>query len=1410
MKTTVTTAADMTITTAVASSQALPGLPADLPSSPEDNPASSSTDVTINDNNNPRKSVILKSLQSMIGGGSFRTDYTVGQLSLSNTINVSARSKMDMSIFQTKKNGSWAIRGVTLVTDNLSYFVEKQKGSWWSRHLVANAKTTTTPTPNTGTTTTAAPSTKSGSAPTRKALLKHVTMTVLPGEVAFVMGPSGAGKSTLLDALAGRIKNGIMSGHMYFNGRPRDASFYANSAYVRQDDVHIPNLTVEETLYFAARLRLGEEYTDTERRMRVNAVSDLLGLRTCLISMVGDAGIRGISGGQLKRLSIAVEIMNMPSLIFLDEPTSGLDSVMAHDVMTFTNRLADQNRTILATIHQPSSDTFALASKVILVTAGRVAFCGPASEAQAYFTSPRLGFSAATYTNPADFIIAVVSGAEVSTNLVIGAHNTDAKKLSELYESSAYFQAPLTNAPSTTDGGLTRLPQHFPTSTTDQTLTLIRRFWIAQSRQWEFVVAQLGKNIIVASVCGAIFFGQGREISTPTFTNVSFNVSSLWYFAMLYTVLSCLQIIPHLFFYKVLYTRERSANVYSTFAYWAANAIVSVPLLIVSHVVFVEISYWMVGLYPNASIHFFALFVTFLNNLISFYCAQYIAAVSPSAEVALAMFPLVFLFLGSFAGFTIPLGELPAGWKWASYISYPRWTYEALIINEFENRLDRAAVLAFYSFDRFDKYFSLPILCAFIVFTNVLVYVGLSPAQSKLRFEGPTSPGDSPKKEIIVVMEDPISPLSPTTLTLEDFKVRSAQRFPATAGLSLIFRDLQYSIGKSPERAARILKGVSGTVFPGQMCALMGGSGAGKSTLLDLLAYRKTGGYITGEYLIGGRTEKPASKWCSYVTQDSVHISLFTVQETLEYAALLRLDEKTSLQKRKERAVDVMKMLGLEDVADVLVGSSLLKGISGGQARRLSIGVEIMQLPDVIFLDEPTTGLDSQISHEVMSSVRNIANHNRTVVCTIHSPSEAVYNLFDSLLLLALGRQTYFGPVSDASAYFSQVELGWRMPMGKNPADFIMEANQGLLTGVDGSRRTIRELNQLFLSSANYTGIKNVIDKILLAKANQQQNERKQRNHGSEGHRTFQGRAAVAAVPLRIRGDSFMVTLLEPERYPRSTFAQMYILSHRQFRKAWKMKRDVFYSMLRNILVAVFHGSLYTNLSPGAIQSRLSLLFFAIMFVMMANQSFIPNVTDDRLLFYRERGAGVYGTVPYWFSSSLAYIPQCALASITYCTVVYKMSGLNAAAGAFGYFCLVVTMCGLCGMYFCQLVSLASPNSQIAVSVFPAALFLVVAFAGFVVRLPSLPDWLGSWAPIISFARWGFQGLVINEFKGNEKIDYYEIIQMQIPEPYQAFIENFGFEGYSKYDSLPILAICLAILWLATIIPIKFVSFEKR
>lgn len=165
-----------------------------------------------------------------------------------------------------------------------------------------------------------------------KFLLRDVSMRVQPGELCYLMGPSGAGKTTLLEVLAGRLRLGTLRGQVTFNSQPRNSTFWRESSYVKQDDLHIAQLTVQETLHFAARLRMsGKIFTQAERDSRVGAVAELLGLDVCLHSICGDALNRGISGGQLKRLSIGVEIMTMPSLIFLDEPTSGLDSVIAHE-----------------------------------------------------------------------------------------------------------------------------------------------------------------------------------------------------------------------------------------------------------------------------------------------------------------------------------------------------------------------------------------------------------------------------------------------------------------------------------------------------------------------------------------------------------------------------------------------------------------------------------------------------------------------------------------------------------------------------------------------------------------------------------------------------------------------------------------------------------------------------------------------------------------------------------------------------------------------------------------------------------------------------------------------------------------------------------------------------------------------
>ena len=241
-----------------------------------------------------------------------------------------------------------------------------------------------------------------------------------------------------------------------------------------------------------------------------------------------------------------------------------------------------------------------------------------------------------------------------------------------------------------------------------------------------------------------------------------------------------------------------------------------------------------------------------------------------------------------------------------------------------------------------------------------------------------------------------------------------------------------------------------------------GASGAGKSTLLDVLAQRKTTGTISGQILYN---YSPALTSSAYVMQDNVHIASLTVKESLWYAAQLRLPEQWSTVEKEERVQHILQVLGLTAVANTIVGNEYKRGISGGQAKRLSIGVEIINLPDLMFLDEPTTGLDSTISLEVMAAVRNLANQNRTVICTIHSPSPPTFALFDSLLLLAKGRTIYFGPVDEAVPYFTQSPFEFHFKPNSNPADFVVAVAGSFLQGKGDRHVSGDELADYYSSS---------------------------------------------------------------------------------------------------------------------------------------------------------------------------------------------------------------------------------------------------------------------------------------------------------------------------------------------------------
>lgn len=240
-----------------------------------------------------------------------------------------------------------------------------------------------------------------------RVILKGINGTVLPGELLAILGPSGSGKTTLLSALGRRLRP--TSGSITYNGKSFSAAMKRNTGFVAQHDVFSPHLSVTETLVFTALLRLpAGGLTKEEKVARAEAVIDQLGLTKCKKTIIGGKIVRGISRGERKRVSIGQELLMNPSLVFLDEPTTGLDSTVAKRIVLTLWELARGGRTVVMTIHQPSSRLFYMFDKVLLLSEGTCLYFGKGECAMEYFSS--LGYAPLRDMNPADFLLDLSNG----------------------------------------------------------------------------------------------------------------------------------------------------------------------------------------------------------------------------------------------------------------------------------------------------------------------------------------------------------------------------------------------------------------------------------------------------------------------------------------------------------------------------------------------------------------------------------------------------------------------------------------------------------------------------------------------------------------------------------------------------------------------------------------------------------------------------------------------------------------------------------------------------------------------------------------------------------------------------------------------------------------------------------------
>ncbi|XP_057509317.1 ABC transporter G family member 7-like isoform X2 [Actinidia eriantha] len=535
--------------------------------------------------------------------------------------------------------------------------------------------------------------------------------------------------------------------------------------------------------------------------------------------------------------------------------------------------------------------------------------------------------------------------------------------------------------------------------------------------------------------------------------------------------------------------------------------------------------------------------------------------------------------------------------------------------------------------------------------------------------------------------------------------------------VTLRWSNITFSLCDKASKAVRfLLKDLSGEAKPGRLLAIMGPSGSGKTTLLNVLAGQIVASpwlHLSGLLEVNGRPISNKSFKFAYVRQEDLFFSQLTVRETLSLAAELQLQEISSVEERDEYVNNLLFKIGLVSCADSRVGDAKVRGISGGEKKRLSLACELIASPSVIFADEPTTGLDAFQAEKVMETLRQLAQDGHTVICSIHQPRGSVYAKFDDIMLLTEGELVYAGPARDEPlAYFSK--FGYHCPDHVNPAEFLAD-----LISVDYS-----SAESIYSSRKKIDG---------LVESFSQQTS-----------------SILYATPL-VRRESSKNSLKRTTAKKKGGWWRQFLML---LKRAWmQATRDGPTNKVRarmSIASAIIFGSVFWRMgrSQTSIQDRMGLLQVAAINTAMAALTKTGGVfPKERAIVDRECAKGSYALGPYLLSKLLAEIPIGAAFPLLFGTILYPMTHLHPTFSRFGKFCGIVTIESFAASAMGLTVGAMVPTTEAALAVGPSLMTVFIVFGGYYVNAENTPI-IFRWIPHVSLIRWAFQGLCINEFSG--------------------------------------------------------------
>ncbi|KAG8903628.1 hypothetical protein FRB99_002933 [Tulasnella sp. 403] len=889
-------------------------------------------------------------------------------------------------------------------------------------------------------------------------IVRNVSASCASGEMLAIIGGSGSGKTTVLNAIVGRLANlPVENGSVSFCpsnqlSAPDRKTLTSRKmkdkiGFVKQQDTLLEHLTVRETLFYAAALRLPSEISNQTRDLIVAQTIQELGLRDVADTIVGGALRKGISGGERRRLSIGCALVSMPSVLVADEPTTGLDAFTAYSLLLTLSQLARRNRTVILTLHQPRSATFPLFDRILLLSKGSVVYSGPRSRCLPWFAS--LDLVPSSRVNPLDWLIDIST---IDTRLE--KEDESRHRVNLLVDSweqrGQDFLADRDAAEDEEDERTVSSPPRIQSgiignaSAVEVASILSQTNWDLKRIGWPKQTTVLlsrhvspWQSIILGGIMGFAFF-RLPENPSGIQSLKTLSLQHLPYYTYLTLIYSIYRFCTTTL---VIFDREREDNLYAVGPWLVGEFITNLPVLSISATLFAIIIYFMVNMRSDHALGW-ALGIFIAENILAQLTVVAFALIASSIS---RIYATASTIVNSIQIFMIMTGGLfllhpPVYINWMRFISPYYYGYRSVAISQFRDRLfscDGVTGIARNQCDGnqvlqgvlipldINPGYYLSALCGLFTVSYAIAGVILAvyhPGGVKHAAQIATS---GRGKEAMV----------PDSVEIARQRIDVEVR-----GLSLTWS--RRGTSKS------ILRDISSRFPSGEVTAILGPSGAGKSSLLQLIAGRHMNAGPFAKFstdgavlLFNGKSRpKGFRSLVSFVEQeDSHHLPALTVRETLRYAAILRLPKTMSRKRKIARAEEVLQMLGLNECADNLVGGELLKGISGGEKRRLSLAVEMISDPAVLVVDEPTSGLDALTAHNVMLALKAIAASGRTVIASIHQPRSDIWHSgIDNVILLAKGGRTALScPKSEVGPICAS--FGYPLPEMVNPADWILD-----------------------------------------------------------------------------------------------------------------------------------------------------------------------------------------------------------------------------------------------------------------------------------------------------------------------------------------------------------------------------------